>query len=154
MPAPQSRVLYDVLYEAAKVLETRPTGRRRIIFIVSDGQVSGENSHDFDEVTQLLLRDDIQLYAVTADSGAFEGRFGVLGSLALATGGGSYRGLTTRTMEDAFGRITEQARNQYVLGYHSTNVPPEGLPVVRKIVVKGSDPKWRVIHRKGYTQAP
>jgi VWFA-related protein len=154
MPAPQSRVLYDVLYDAAKVLETRPAGRRRIIFIISDGQVSGQNSHDFDEVTQLLLRDEIQLYAVTADSGAFEGRFGVLGSLALATGGETYRGLTTRSMEDAFGRITEQARNQYVLGYHSTNIPLEGMPVVRKIVVKGSDPKWRVIHRKGYTQNP
>jgi len=154
MPAPQSRVLYDVLYEAAKVLETRPTGRRRIIFIVSDGQVSGENAHNFDEVTQLLLRDDIQLFAVTADSGAFEGRFGVLGSLALATGGETYRGLTTRSMEEAFGRITEQARNQYVLGYHSTNIPTAGLPVVRKIIVKGSDPNWKVIHRKGYTQAP
>ena len=60
----------------------------------------------------------------------------------------------TRSMEDAFGRITEQARNQYVLGCHSTNVTPEGPPVMRKIVVKGSDPKWKVIHRKGYTQAP
>src|SRR5207248_5637258 len=118
----------------------------------SDGQVSGENTHKFDELTNLLLRDDIQLYAVTEDSGAFEGRFGVLGALALATGGESFKGMTTRSMEEAFGRITEQARNQYVLGYHSTNIPPEGLPVVRKIDVKGRDPKWKVIHRKGYTQ--
>jgi VWFA-related protein len=151
---PQSRVLYDVLYDAAKALETRPANRRRIIFIVSDGQVSGENTHNFDEVTKLLLRDDIQLYAVTSDGGAFEGRFGVLGSLALTTGGDSFRGLTTRSMENAFSRITEQARNQYVLGYHSTNRPPEGLPVVRRIEVKGRVPKWKITHRKGYTQLP
>jgi hypothetical protein len=146
--------LYDVLYDAAKALETRPPSRRRIIFIVSDGQVSGENAHNFDEVTKLLLRDDIELYAVTADGGAFDGRFGVLGSLALTTGGDSFRGLTTRSMENAFSRITEQARNQYVLGYQSTNRPPEGLPVVRKIEVKGRDPKWKIAHRKGYTQLP
>src|SRR5262245_1119770 len=97
-----SRVLYDALYDAAKALETRPADRRKIIFIVSDGQVSGENAHTFEEITNLLLRDDIQLYAVTTDSGAFEGRFGVLGSLARATGGDSFRGLNTGAMESAF----------------------------------------------------
>src|SRR5262245_20791078 len=35
-----SRALFDAIYDAAKVLETRPAGRRRIIFIVSDGQVT------------------------------------------------------------------------------------------------------------------
>src|SRR5262249_47423564 len=125
---PPSRVLYDGLYEAAKALETRPPDRRRIIFIVSDGAVSGTNEHNFEEITNLLLRDDIELYAVTTDGGAFEGRFGVLGALARVTGGESYRGLSTAAMESAFNRITEQARNQYVLGYHSTNEPKGGLP--------------------------
>jgi len=105
-------------------------------------------------VANLLLRDEIQLYAVTADGGAFDGRFGVLGSLALSTGGDSFRGLSTRSMENAFSRITEQARNQYVLAYQSTNKPEAGLPVLRTIQVKGRDPKWKITHRKGYTQAP
>src|SRR5205085_2501212 len=56
---PTSRVLYDALYDAAKALETRPKDRRKIIFIVSDGQVSGQTTHTFDEITRLLLRDDI-----------------------------------------------------------------------------------------------
>jgi VWFA-related protein len=149
-----SRVLFDGLYEAAKALESRPASRRRIIFIVSDGQVSGTNEHTFDEITKLLLRDNIELYAVTTDSGAFEGRFGVLGSLARATGGQDFRGLTTASMENAFGQITEQARYQYVLGYHSSNEIPKGLPTVRTIEVKGRDPGWKMIHRKGYTQIP
>ncbi len=151
---PQSRVLYDALYEAARVLESRPSNRRRTILIVSDGQVAGANTHSFEEITNLLLRDEIQLFAVTADSAALEGRFGVLGSLAAATGGDTYRGLTTGSMESAFTRITEQARNQYVLGYRSTNKPTEGLPVVRAIEVKGRDPKWKITHRRGYTQLP
>jgi VWFA-related protein len=147
-----SRVLYDALHDAAKALESRPADRRKIIFIVSDGQVSGENAHTYEEVTQLLLRDEIEVYAVTTDSGAFEGRFGVLGSLARATGGDEFRGLSTSAMESAFGLITEQARNQYVLGYHSTNEPPGGLPTVRTIEVRGRDPKWKITYRKGYTQ--
>jgi VWFA-related protein len=149
-----SRVLYDAIYDAAKALETRPADRRKIIFIVSDGQVAGENAHTFEEITNLLLRDNIQLYAVTTDSGAFEGRFGVLGSLARATGGDSFRGLKAGAMESAFGRITEQARNQYVLGYQSTNEPAGDLQVVRTIDVKGRDPRWKLIHRRGYTQLP
>jgi VWFA-related protein len=149
-----SRALYDALYDAAKALETRPADRRKIIFIVSDGQVSGQNEHSFEEVTDLLLRNNIELYAVTTDGGAFEGRFGVLGSLARATGGDSIRGLSTKAMENAFSRITEQARNQYVLGYHSTNEPSNGLPVVRTIEVQGRDSRWKVNHRRGYTQNP
>jgi VWFA-related protein len=149
-----SRSLYDGLYDAAKALETRPRDRRRIIFIVSDGQVSGSSEHNFEEITSLLLRDDIELYAVTTDYGAFEGRFGVLGALARATGGDEYRGLTTAAMESAFGRITEQARNQYVLGYHSTNKVPGESQIVRTIQVTGRDPKWKIVHRKGYVQVP
>src|SRR5439155_981543 len=149
-----SRVLFDALYDAAKALETRPTAWRRIIFIVSDGQVSGTNTHTLEEISNLLLRDNIELYSVTTDSGAFEGRFGVLGSLARSTGGDEYRGLSTGAMENAFSRITEQARNQYVLGYHSTNNVTEGLPVMRTIEVKGRDPKWKSMHCKGYTQVP
>lgn len=150
-----SRVLYDALYEAAKVLEKRPSSRRRIIFIVSDGQVtSGANEHNFQEITDLLLLHDIELYSVNTDTDPIDRKLGVLGSLARATGGDEFRGLNTASMESAFSRITEQARNHYVLGYQSSNQPAGGLPVVRRIEVKGRDKDWKLTHRKGYTQAP
>jgi len=110
--------------------------------------------HSFDEITNLLLRDNIELYAVNTDSDPLERRLGVLGALARASGGDEYRGLNTAAMENAFNRITEQARNQYVLGYQSTNKPTGVLPVVRTIEVKGRDPNWKITHRKGYTQVP
>jgi len=156
-PVPQTRVLYDAVYEAAKALEDRPADRRRIIFIISDGQVTtrkGANIHNLDDTTSLLLRNNVELYAVTEDIAAFEGRFGVLSSLAQATGGDVYKGLTTDSMERAFGRITEQARNQYVLGYHSSNLRPVPSPTLHTIEVKGRDPKWKITHRKGYLQVP
>jgi VWFA-related protein len=150
-----TRVLFDALYDAAKALETRPQNRRRIIFIVSDGQVSAKaNTHKFDEITDLLLRDNIELYSVNTDDDPIERRLGVLASLARATGGDEYRGLNTASMENAFARITEQARNQYVLGYQSSNELKDRLPVVRQIEVKVRDAGWSVTHRKGYTQVP
>jgi VWFA-related protein len=148
-----SRALFDAIYDTAKALETRPAGRRRIIFIVSDGQVTAnKNTHNFAEITDLLLRENIELYSVNTDTDPIDRKLGVLGSLARATGGDEYRGLNTASMESAFSRITEQARNQYVLGYHSTNELKGGLPTVRTIEVTGRNPKWDIKHRKGYTQ--
>src|SRR5262249_54450536 len=121
----------------------------------SDGQVSAAaNTHNFAEITDLLLHDNIELYSVNTDDNPVDRKLGVLNSLARATGGDEYRGLNTASMENAFARITEQARNQYVLGYQSSNELKDRLPVVRQIEVKPSDPKWSVTHRKGYTQIP
>ena len=148
-----SRILFDALYESAKALEKRPPSRRRIIFMVSDGQVTaGSNTHNYEEITDLLLRHNIELYAVNTDSDPIERRLGVMGALARATGGDEYKGLNTASMENAFNRITEQARNRYVLGYQSTNELANGMPAVRTIEVKARDPRWKITHRKGYTQ--
>jgi len=153
---PPSRVLFDGIYDAAKALQSRPENRRRIIFIVSDGQVTaGANTHSFSEITDLLLHHNIELYAVNTDTDPIGRRLGVMSSLAGATGGDEYKGLNVASLENAFSRITEQARNQYVLGYHSTNEPAgRDVPVLRTIEVKGRDDRWKVTHRKGYLQIP
>ena len=67
---------------------------------------------------------------------------------------GEARAQARTVAADARDRITEQARNQYVLGYQSTNKLTGVLPVVRTIEVKGRDPNWKITHRKGYTQVP
>jgi len=150
-----SRALYDALSEAARALESRPANRRKLIFIVSDGQVTAKsNTHSLDEISSLLLRNNIELYSVNTDTDPIDRRFGVLGSLARATGGEEFRGQNTKAMESAFSRITEQSRNKYILGYHSSNEPKGGLPVVRKIEVKGRLAAWKIAHRQGYTQVP
>ena len=111
-----------------------------------------KDTHNFAEITDLLLRDNIELYSVNTDTDPIDRKLGVLGALARATGGDEYRGLKTASMESAFSRIPEQARNQYVLGYQSTNELKGGLPTVRTIQVKDRNPRWDIKHRKGYTQ--
>lgn len=150
---PVTKALHDAVFEAAQALETRSKDRRRIIFLVSDGQVAN-NMHSLEETTDRLLRDQIQLYAVGLDFSAFEGRFGVLSSYARATGGELYNSFTTGGIESAFNRITEEARNQYVLGYISTNDVPGDTPVFRNIEVRTRNSKLTVAHRKGYLQYP
>ena len=78
----------------------------------------------------------------------------MLNSYARATGGDVYGGGSTSSMELAFSRITEQARNQYVLGYVSSNRPGGAMGIFREIGVRTRTPSQRVTHRRGYIQLP
>src|SRR6185503_417404 len=64
---PTSRLLHDAIFEAADQLKGRSDDRRKIIFIISDGQVSGANQHNLEKTTELLLQNGIQVYAVATD---------------------------------------------------------------------------------------
>jgi VWFA-related protein len=151
---PTSRVLHDAIYEAAKALEPRPADRRKIIFVISNGQAAG-STHSQKETIDLLLRDNIELFAVSTEFGPFEKMGGTLSAYAKATGGDVYSGGSTSAMERGFATITEQARNQYVLGYISNNEVRRGTAsVFRTIDVRTRNPNLRITHRKGYTQYP
>jgi hypothetical protein len=125
-----------------------------MIFLVSDGQVGGANKHSLDSNIALLTQNDIQVYAVATDFALLEGRFGALGAYTRATGGETFGGGSPRDMEIAFGAITEQARNQYVLSYVSTNRVTGSRGVEREIQVRVKRPGMSVTHRRGYTQFP
>jgi VWFA-related protein len=149
-----SRLLHDAIFEAANQLRTRSEDRRKIIFLISDGQVSGANKTSLQKNTDLLLQSGIQVYAISTDFALREGTLGALSSYARATGGDVYGGGSSKDMETAFSRITEQARNQYVLGYQSDNEPRRNGGIFREIKVQTSKPDLKVTHRKGYIQFP
>jgi VWFA-related protein len=151
---PTSRLLHDAIFEAATQLKARSEDRRKIIFIISDGQVSGANKQNLERNTDFLLQNGIQVYAVATDYALREGPLSVLSSYARASGGDVFGGGSTEDMEKAFSRITEQARNQYVLGYLSDNRPAKSGGVFRQIDVKVNKPGMKVTHRKGYIQFP
>ena len=150
-PRPSNRVLHDAIYEAAAALSSQPADRRKIIFIISDGSAYGAPTHPFKETMDLLLKNEIQVFGVSANFGR-AGSYGTLTEYAGPTGGDVYPGTSTPSMETAFGRITEQARNQYILTYVSNNVTDRG--VFRTIHVKTRSPKDTVTHRNGYMQYP
>ena len=118
-----TKALDDAVYEAAQLLKDRDPNRsrRKIILLVSDG-VNGPkaNKFNYDTVLKELLRYDIGVYGVGVGSAFYERRFERLSKYAHATGGDVYYGLKSRTIEDLYGRVTEEARNQYNLAYAPT----------------------------------
>jgi VWFA-related protein len=154
-PVPTSRILHNAIYDAVNVLKSRPESHRRIILLVSDGQVGGSgNTQTLEKNVDLLLQNNVQVYSVAMDYALREGPLGVLSVYAKATGGDVYGGGSTSDLETAFTKITEQARNQYVLGYSSTNEPRNRSGVRREIQVETRTPGQKVTHRKTYLQVP
>jgi VWFA-related protein len=150
-----SRVLHNAIYDATNALRTRPQSFRKMILLVSDGQVGGSgNTQTLERNVDLLLQSQIQVYSVATDYALREGAFSVLSVYGKATGGDVYGGGSPRDMETAFLRITEQARNQYVLSYVSTNEPKGVQGIRREIDVKTRTPGQTVSHRKTYMQYP
>jgi VWFA-related protein len=123
--------LNDAILKAAKELSTRPKGRRRIIYVISDGKENGSKA-SFKEVLKYLQTNKIAVYGTAVGDSARWGE-GYISRLHLpftmhdnilylytaATGGtlDSENGLNG--IEKSYARIAEEARTQYTLGYLS-----------------------------------
>lgn len=153
-PDAVSRVLHDAMYAAAGDLEKRPGTRRKIIILVSNGVVAGTNEHPQIETATRLYKDGVQVYAIDPEHKIFD-HMNLLGSYTRTTGGAVFVGTSDQEMDRAMGQVIEQARDQYMLGYVSTNEPQNDRPVLRKIDVKVvREKKYRVVHRQNYMQYP
>ena len=53
------------MYAAGQMLKARDRGRRKIIFLVSDGTDSRNDSHTFDETLLSLLAADVSVYTIS-----------------------------------------------------------------------------------------
>jgi VWFA-related protein len=152
--------LNDAILRAAKDLSSRPQGRRRIIYVVSDGKEYGSKA-TYKDVLRYLQTNKIAVYGTLVGDSARWGEGYVsrlhlpftmydnrLAGYILATGGvmdseGSLNGI-----EKSYAKITEEARNQYTLVYSSHQ------PLIddryRKIEVRVNRPGVEVIAKKGY----
>jgi Ca-activated chloride channel family protein len=115
-----TKALDDAVYAAAQLLKDRDPERqrRKIIFLISDGLNGPKfNVNNYDTVLKDLLRYNIAVYGVGVGSAYFDRRFERLSKYAHDTGGDVYYGLNSRAMEELYKRVTEEARNQYMLAY-------------------------------------
>jgi VWFA-related protein len=151
--ATQSKALHDALYTAVADLEKRPINHRRIVILLSNGQVTGNNEHSEAETQTRILRSNVQVYAVGTDLKLFE-HMTVLNGYAHSSGGAVFDGGRVESMATSLGQAVEQGRNQYVLGYTSSNEVAGTRPVFRRIEVKIREPKFKATYRNGYLQYP
>jgi len=113
-----SKAIDDALYSSAQLLQQRPSDRRRIILVLTDGLNEPKlNHHSHEAVRDILLQDNISVYALVANSGKAKRKFSELTDYTSATGGGIFYATSTYTMELTLTRMTEQARHDYTLAY-------------------------------------
>ena len=112
-----TKALDDAMYEAAQLLIDRGRDRRKIIFLISDGQNAKNNKYKYDAVVQELLRYNISVYSLGVGSSFLNRKYTRLQAYAHDTGGDVYYAARRNSLEELYSRVTEQARNQYTLAY-------------------------------------
>src|SRR5499433_2784431 len=113
-----TKALDDAVFEAAQLLKDRGRDSRKIIFLISDGDNGKTNANTYGNTVKELLRYDIAVYSIGVGSGYFERKFSRLQSYAHDSGGDAYYAAKRNGLEELYSRVTEQARNQYTLGYN------------------------------------
>jgi VWFA-related protein len=143
--------LDDAVHFAAEMLRTRPRDRRKIIFIVSDGTNDRNNKWSFRNTLQLLLSSNISVYAIDVDSRldalTFQGK-GRLTQYAVPTGGDVIAASGSQQIERLYSKLTDEARNQYTLGFEPTKTVGRGN--YHTIEVRVERPGLVVTAREGY----
>ncbi len=140
--------IHDALFAAGMALRSREPGRRRVVFIISDGRNSRLNLHNFEETRDLLLAEDVCVYALGVGSARFALGTTVLSDYADATGGDFYAPMKQGELARAFKRVMEQARYQYTLVYAAR--PARGGREYRRLEVQVRRPGAHVRARTGY----
>jgi len=152
--------LNDAVLAAAKELSTRPKGRRRLIYVISDGKEYGSKA-TYKEVLRYLETNKIAVYGTAVGDSArwgegYVSRFHIpftmydnlLAKYTLATGGTLDAEGSSNGIEKSYAKIAEEARTQYTLGYLSHQPVIDGK--FRKIDVRVDRPGLEVIAKSGY----
>jgi VWFA-related protein len=159
----QSRVLNDAILAAAADLGKRDRSRRKVVFVISDGRELGSTA-SYADVMKVLLSNEVSVYAVGVGGSAIPGygtlqKFRIPGlgygdilpKYASATGGQVFTEFTQRAIETTYARVTEEARNQYTVGYTARATPSSAY---RGIEVKVNRPDLKVYAKDGYYPLP
>ncbi len=152
--------LNDGILAAAKELSTRPKGRRRLIYVISDGKEYGSKA-SYRDVLRYLQTNQIAVYGTLVGDSArwgvgYVSRFhlpftmynNLLAKYSLATGGTLDAERGVNGIEKSYAKIAEEARTQYTLGYLSHQPVIDGK--FRKIDVRVDRPGLEVIAKSGY----
>jgi VWFA-related protein len=156
--------LNDAILMAATSLTHAEKGRRRIIYVISDGKEYGSTAKT-KQVIKYLQENQISVYAtLTGDSAIYgmgflekvhlplEMRDNILPQYTNATGGQTVSEYRTPEIEKSFAKITEQVRTQYTVGYYSREPITDGK--FRTLEVRVLRPNLDVIAKKGYYPTP
>lgn len=156
--------LNDAILEAANGLSQRGRGRRRIVYVISDGKEHGSTA-SYKEVIRYLLTNQIAVYGTLVGDSAtpvlgfldkyhlplLSGQLGtdnILPKYTVASGGQLDAELSRNGIERSFAKIAEEVRTQYTLGYNSHRSLFDSR--YRSIEVQVLRPNLTVVSKQGY----
>ena len=139
--------LYDAIWVSVDELLRHEVGRK-VIVVLSDGADTQSMVRD-EEAIRMAQEEDVVIYGIGVRSGRFDSDFGKLEKFAKSTGGLFFNAKADlERLREAFTKINLGIKNQYSVGYVSTN--PRRDSAFREIKVKVKRPRLKVTHRKGY----
>lgn len=142
--------LYDAIAEALMRLQ-EGTREKKVLIVISDG---GDNTstRSLDQVLKAAGQSSAIIYTVGVfDSDDEDRNPAVLKRLARTTGGEAYFPTQLEAVVDVCGRIAQDIRNQYILGYVSTNSARDGANRAIRVDAGASGRgKLHVRTRSGY----
>lgn len=146
-PAGGRTALFDAVYVGIEAVVRDAINPKRAVLLITDGQ-DNASRYNFGNLRDAVRESDVQIYAIgivdAFNSGLGLGQSGrsLLRDIAEETGGLAFFPSSVYDLEDITTKISIELKNQYLLGYISTNEetdgkwrdidvrldPPRGLP--------------------------
>jgi Ca-activated chloride channel homolog len=142
-PAKGMTAMYDSVYLGLEKLK-EGSNPKKALLLVTDGE-DNRSRYTFQNVKEFVKEQDVQIYGIGIvddwNSQLGAGRTGraLIEELSDLTGGRAYFPDSVYELEDICTKIAVELKNQYVIGYHSTNQAKDGK--WRKLRLKVNPPK-------------
>jgi Ca-activated chloride channel homolog len=142
-PAKGMTAMYDSVYLGLEKLK-EGSNPKKALLLITDGE-DNRSRYTFANVKEAVKEQDVQIYAIgivdAFNSQLGTGRSGraMIEELADLTGGRAFFPDTVYDLEDICTKIAVELKNQYVIGYESTNEAKDGK--WRKLRLKVNPPK-------------
>jgi len=162
-PPKEVHPLNDAILEAAKSLSRKPVERRRVIYVISNGNEYGSKAKT-GQVIKYLLQNSIEVDGTLVGDNAMWGigmldkihlpmqmRDNVLKAYKDATGGQLDAEFRLANIEKSFQRVATEARTRYTLGYYSPEDFIDGKE--RRVEVRVLHPNLQVFAKERYWPA-
>ncbi|WP_260472911.1 VWA domain-containing protein [Edaphobacter aggregans] len=159
-PPREVHTLNDAILAAAIATSKAGKGRRRVVYVISDGKEYGSQAK-YKDVVKYLQTNKVAVYGTLVGDSSLPVvgyldkihlplmmKDNLLPAYASETGGYFDAEFRQKGIEQSFARITEEARNQYTIGYYTHEPFIDGK--YRPIEVKVLKPGLNVIAKKGY----
>jgi VWFA-related protein len=159
-PPQEIHALNDAIFLAATKLSKEPEGRRRVIYVISDGKDYGSKVHS-KELIHYLQQNRIEVDGTLVGDSAvwglgmidrmhlpFQMRDNVLKGISDATGGNLDSDFRTAAIEKSFSKVAMEARTRYTVGWTTHEPFLDGK--YRKLEIKVLKPDLTVLAPQGY----